>query len=176
MRRWTDIAGLSPKRAFRPPGALGVSFLQTAHLRQRLSPLEVFRSVFKSVRKIVRGVRNRTTAWQAVSGKINQFSDNVRGADGTAKEPLYRSNHWLGAGGLDCDGAAVSGSAGLLGAFSVAGGAWWWWYGYGGGGTGDGAKASPMMVAAKTGGNTSASNAGANDDGDAMRPVRDCPQ
>ncbi len=88
----------------------------------------------------------------------------------------WHRHYWLGACGLGCDGAAESGSAGLLGAFSVAGGAWWWWYGYGGGGTGDGAKASPMMVAAKTGGNTSASNAGANDDGDAMRPVRDCPQ
>jgi len=45
-----------------------------------------------------------------------------------------------------------------------------------GGGTGDGAKASPMVAAAKTGENTSANSAGANDDGDATRPVRDCPQ
>jgi len=47
---------------------------------------------------------------------------------------------------------------------------------HGGGDARDGAKASPMVVAAKTGGNASASNAGANDDGDATRPVRDCPQ
>ena len=30
MRRWTDIAGLSPKRAFRPPGALGVSLFRSS--------------------------------------------------------------------------------------------------------------------------------------------------
>jgi len=65
-------------------------------------------------------------ARKTVSDKINQFSDNFSGADGTAQELLYRSNYWLGAGGLGCDGAVVSGSAGLLGAFSVAGGAWWW--------------------------------------------------
>jgi hypothetical protein len=52
---------------------------------------------------------------------------------------------------------------------------------HGGGDARDGAQASPMVVAAKTGENTSASNAGAsnagaNDDGDATRPVRDCPQ
>ena len=127
MRRWTDIAGLSPKRAFRPPGALGVSFLQTARLRQRLSPLEVFRSVFEPVRKIVRGVRNGTTPVRRFPTKSISFLTVSAGADGTAKEPLYQSNHWLAAGGLGCDGVAVSGSAGLLGAFSVAGGAWWWY-------------------------------------------------
>ncbi len=30
MRRWIDIAGLSPKRAFRPPGALGVSLFRSS--------------------------------------------------------------------------------------------------------------------------------------------------
>jgi hypothetical protein len=65
-------------------------------------------------------------ARRTVSDKINQFSANFSGADGTVKELLYRSNYWLGACGLGCDGAAESGSAGLLGAFSVAGGAWWW--------------------------------------------------
>lgn len=88
MRRWTDIAGLSPKRAFRPPGALGVSFLQTTPLHQRLSPLEVFRSVFGSVRKIVRGVRNGTTPVRRFPTKSISFLTISAGQMARRRSPL----------------------------------------------------------------------------------------
>jgi hypothetical protein len=36
-------------------------------------------------------------ARKTVSDKINQFSDNFSGADGTVMAFLYRPNYWLGA-------------------------------------------------------------------------------